>query len=66
MQIVIDIDEYIFERATKNLPMYPTIVDVITNAIKEGTPLPKNHGRLPWSSFEDSEEEEGNENETDN
>lgn len=41
MKIMIDIDEYIFERATKNLPLYPTIVDNISNAIKNGTPLPK-------------------------
>lgn len=46
MQILIEIDEYIVERVIKNIPMYPGIVDMITNAIKTGTPLPKNHGRL--------------------
>lgn len=41
MKIVIDIDEYIIERANKNLPMYASIVDVIATAIANGTPLPE-------------------------
>lgn len=46
MQIVIDIDECIIERAKNNLPMYPSIVDGITKAIANGTPLPEHHGRI--------------------
>lgn len=46
MQIVIDIDEYIIERANMNLPMYPSIVDIITKAIANGTLIPEPHGRL--------------------
>lgn len=45
MQIVIDIpeDTYI---ATCNESMLPPDVKNVVNAIKNGTPLPKGHGRL--------------------
>lgn len=46
MKIVIDIDEYIIERANNNLPIYPTTVDAITKAIANGTPLPEDIGEF--------------------
>lgn len=46
MKMAIEIDKHIYERAIQDLPIYPTLVYMMTNAIKNGTPLPKNHGDL--------------------
>lgn len=45
MQIVIDISEDTYI-ATCNESMLPPDVKNVVNAIKNGTPLPKGHGRL--------------------
>lgn len=46
IELVIKLPECIIERANCNLPMYPTIVDIITKAIANGTPVPKGHGKI--------------------
>lgn len=45
MQLVIDISEDSY-KATCNGCMLPPDVENVVNAIKNGTPLPKGHGRL--------------------
>lgn len=45
MQIVIEIPEDSY-KATCNGYMLPSDVENVVNAIKQGTPLPKGHGRL--------------------
>jgi len=63
MKIVIDIDENIFVRLFDNgVEDYAIVNDdlfAIAKAIRNGTPLPKNHGRLidadelmKWSRYE--------------
>lgn len=42
MQIVIDIDDYVYKKLMNKTICVADIVD----AIKNGTPLPKGHGRL--------------------
>lgn len=47
MQIVIDIDEELYEAYKDRPPMLgDTGMDMIAQAIANGTPLPKGHGRL--------------------
>ena len=45
MQIVIDISENTY-KATCTESMLPPDVKNVVNAIKNGTPLPKGHGRF--------------------
>ena len=48
MELVIDIDEYIYNQVSNNETYVPNKVEyiLIENAIANGTPLPKGHGRL--------------------
>ena len=48
MELVIDIDECIYNRVSNNEAYVLSEVDdiLIENAIANGTPLPKGHGRL--------------------
>ena len=48
MQMIIEIDEGIYKRLKTEMENYNEgdITDVFTFAIGNGTPLPKNHGRL--------------------
>lgn len=46
MQIVIDIPEEIYEEIKTTKSIYRTGAKVLCNAIVNGTPLPKGHGRL--------------------
>lgn len=46
MQIVIDIPEEIYEEIKATKSIHRTGAKVLCNAIVNGTPLPKGHGRL--------------------
>lgn len=46
MQIVIDVPEETYQDILKNGFIYDEDNEVVTHAIKNGTPLPKGHGRL--------------------
>ena len=46
MQIVIDIPEETYQDVLKNGFIYDEDNEVVTHAIKKGTPLPKGHGDL--------------------
>lgn len=46
MQIVIDIPEEIYEEIKTTKSIYRTGAKVLCNAIVNGIPLPKGHGRL--------------------
>ena len=46
MQIVIDIPEEIYEEIKTTKSIYRTGAKVLCNAIVNGTPIPKGHGRL--------------------
>ena len=46
MQIVIDIPRYVAELCCENKINAPVDIATIVNAIRNGTPLPKGHGRL--------------------
>lgn len=46
MQIVIDIPEEIYEEIKTTKSIYRTGAKVLCNAIVNGKPLPKGHGRL--------------------
>ena len=46
MKLVIEIHELDKKRADLGMPMHPYRVDKINDAIRKGTPLPKEHGRL--------------------
>lgn len=46
MQIVIDIPEEIYEEIKATKSIYRTGAKVLCNAIVNGKPLPKGHGRL--------------------
>lgn len=46
MQIVIDIPEEIYEEIKTTKSIYRTGAKVLCNAIVNGTPLPKGHGRI--------------------
>ena len=53
----------ILEATAEELRANKRVADAVVDAL---TDMCDSISRLPWSSFEDSEEEEGNENETDN
>ena len=46
MEIVIEIDDKLYERISYLEPRSSTILDRLLRAVQKGTPLPKNHGRL--------------------
>lgn len=46
MQIVIDIPEEIYEEIKATKSIYRTGAKVLCNAIVNGTPIPKGHGRI--------------------
>ena len=46
MKIVIDIDEKLYERIKYLEPKADTMLDRLMRSVKNGTPLPKGHGRL--------------------
>lgn len=46
MQIVIDIPEEIYEEIKTTKSIYRTGAKVLCNAIVNGTPIPKGHGRI--------------------
>ena len=58
MKIVIDIDDNLYARLFDNgVDNYDDIVDM-AKAIRKGTPLPKEHGRLidadkMWNAYQD-------------
>ena len=57
MKIVIDIDEELYNRIRADSGVYVMDDILVENAIYEGTPLPKGHGRLIDADalFNDSE-----------
>lgn len=46
MQILIEIDEEDYNRLKEIPYVFDSLVSRLYNAVKNGTPLPKNHGRL--------------------
>lgn len=46
MQIVIDIDDRLYNRIKYLEPKADTMLDEFMRSIQKGTPLPKGHGRL--------------------
>jgi len=46
MQIVIDISDKAYEYSKSRMALFLDVNTEILNAVKNGTPLPKGHGRL--------------------
>ena len=46
MQIVIEMDDEEYQKIMDKEPLYPSDASACITAIRDGTPLPKGHGRL--------------------
>lgn len=53
MQIVINISEKIYEEIKATKSIHRTGAKVLCNAIMNGTPLPKGHGRIWYPVWKD-------------